>query len=194
MQPTMLLECRRFLRHVAGSLTAAFLAVLSPASLILGSPGATGFAQSATAAESPALTPLLLDVLAAPHAVQGSDGQVHLVYELQLRNPTPLTIKLSRVTVLDPASGNQVLELDRSAIASRFALGGNRGVMTDSVGPAQFGVLFLHVTVKASDHLPTRLVHRVEGAFEGAAGSIAVEAAQTDVVTSSPAVLGAPLR
>ena len=170
------------------------VAAFSLAGLILGSAGTVASAQPATASDIPKLSPVVLDVLTAPHAIEGSDGQVHLVYELQLRNPTPMAIDLSRVVVVDPSSGREVLSLDRAAIASRFALGGSRNAMTDSVGPAQFGVLFLHVAIRDSDRLPTHLVHRVEAALEGATEPIEVEGAETNVVTTAPVVLGAPLR
>jgi Peptidase family M23 len=167
-------------------------AALSLAGVIFGAAGALG--QEAAAPDVPTLTPLLMDVLDAPYAVEGSDGQAHLVYELQIRNPTPLTIGLSRVAAIDPSSGREVLALDRADIESRFALGGSRSAMTGDLGPAQFGVLFLHVPFPNPGDVPARLAHRVEGTLEGTAQPVAVDGAGTPVVETAPPVLGAPLR
>ena len=50
------------------------------------------------------LTPLLDTVLSPPHWFTGTDGQVHLVYELVLTNAIPAPITVSAVEVLDADS------------------------------------------------------------------------------------------
>ena len=71
-------------------------------------------AQSATgAAAAGGDAPVRVEVLAEPHAVTGSDGNRHLVYELKLTNTTDkttykTTYYVTEVTALDSRTGQPV--------------------------------------------------------------------------------------
>lgn len=116
------------------------------------------------AADDPAFTPLVMRVLADPVAVPGSDGRRHLVYELVLTNVTTGTATVERVEVLDGDRGTTLATLDRAAIPTRLQLG-TRQQGVPALGPAQTGLLFLHLALDGPA-LPRRLGHRVTAAFD----------------------------
>src|SRR5688500_5841890 len=75
-------------------------------------------AQSTPAASSPTastpdtqFTPLLDSALSPPRWCTGTDGQVHLVYELVLTNAIPAPITRSTVEVRDAESGATLTRL-----------------------------------------------------------------------------------
>ena len=104
------------------------------------------------------MTPLLLDVQDPPVPFRGSDGQVHLVYELWMTNFSSAEVSVERVEVL---SADVVLQtLDADAIAGRLQAAGQRESAGKLAGSAQ-GLLFLHVTLAAGSPIPTHLSHRV---------------------------------
>jgi hypothetical protein len=151
---------------------------------------------SAAPAESKAVqrTPLVADVLAAPHAVRGSDGRTHLVYEIRIANATDGQVSLKRINVLDGRSGTTMAALDAQAIGGRFSLGGRRGSESNELGASQFGVAFMHVALEANAPIPAALLHAVEGHAEKANADFVMRAAATPVVSADPPVLGPLLR
>ncbi len=112
------------------------------------------------------LTPLVADVLTAPHAVRGSDGRMHLVYEIRVANVTGGRISLERIAVVDAKLGTTIATLDTEAIAGRLSLGGRRGSELAGLGPFQFGVVFMHMALERNAPMPTALAHVVEASSE----------------------------
>jgi hypothetical protein len=104
------------------------------------------------------MTPLLLDVQDPPVPFRGSDGLVHLVYELWMTNFSSADVSVEKVEVL---SGDDVLQsLDTAMIAGRLQAAGQRESAGKLAGSAQ-GLLFLHVALAAGAPIPTHLSHRV---------------------------------
>jgi hypothetical protein len=104
------------------------------------------------------MTPLLLDVQDPPVPFMGSDGRVHLVYELWMTNFSSGDVSVEKVEVL---SGEDVLQSANAAmIAGRLQAAGQRESTGNLAGSAQ-GLLFLHVTLGAGAPIPTHLSHRV---------------------------------
>ena len=104
------------------------------------------------------MTPLLLDVQDAPVPFMGSDGRVHLVYELWMTNFSSADVSVEKVEVL---GADDVLQtLGAATIAGRLQAAGQRESAGKLVGSAQ-GLLFLHVTLAAGAAIPTHLSHRV---------------------------------
>ena len=104
------------------------------------------------------MTPLLLDVQDSPVPFRGSDGRVHLVYELWMTNFSSADVLVEKVEVLD---ADVVLQrLDAAAIAGRLQAAGQRESAGKLAGSAQ-ALLFLHVTLAAGAAIPTHLSHRV---------------------------------
>ena len=157
-----------------------------------------GLALAATEARAadPVLTRLIGDVLWAPRLTYGSDEQRHLVYELRLSNPTPATIKLAKVDVIDGATGKTLLEAGPAEIGKRFSIGGRRGAEATSLSVGQFGVLFLHVPLAASANVPRSITHRISGIAvqQGRPDTpFTVTIAETPVIDANPVLLGPPL-
>ena len=157
-----------------------------------------GLALAATEARAadPVLTRLIGDVLWAPRLAYGSDEQRHLVYELRLSNPTPATIKLTKVDVIDAATGKVLLEAGPADMAKRFSIGGRRGAEATSLSVGQFGVLFLHVPLAASASVPRAIAHRISGVAvqQGRPDTpFTVTIAETPVIDANPVLLGPPL-
>ncbi|MGH1571070.1 M23 family metallopeptidase [Methylobacterium sp. P31] len=140
------------------------------------------------------MTPLVADVLTAPHVVPMSDGHNHLVYELRLSNVLDGRFDLRRLVVLDGRSKRPLLVLDRETIAQRLSLGGRRGSATASLGAYQFGIVFLHISLDAGDSIPETLVHEVDGFAEPLKSDLAMQVASTPVIDRPLPVLAAPLR
>src|ERR1700722_5157588 len=135
---------------IAGSSSVApFLFVVAA----LVAPGSAGRAQS-----SARLTPLLLSVQDAPVPFMGSDGRVHLVYELVMTNFSSADIAVEKVEVV--GDGETLQTLDAAAVAGRLQPAGLResaGTLARSTG----ALLFLNVALAPGAQVPSKLLHRV---------------------------------
>jgi hypothetical protein len=114
--------------------------------------------RSAPAEMQEKMTPLLLAVEDAPVPFTGSDGRVHLVYELRVTNFSSGDVTVERVEVLD--NGVTLESLDAKAIAARLQAVGRRESAGKLVGGSQ-ALLFVHVTLAPGAVIPERLSHRV---------------------------------
>jgi hypothetical protein len=104
------------------------------------------------------MTPLLLAVQDAPVPFMGSDGHVHLVYELGVTNFSSAEIAVEKVEVISEGSTLQIL--DTAAVAGRLQPAGQR----DSTGTLAKGtqaLLFLNVTLASGAKVPAELSHRI---------------------------------
>src|SRR5216683_1213965 len=147
-------------------------------------------------AADPLLTPVLGDVLWAPRLAYGSDDQRHLVYELRLSNPTPTAVNLTKVDVIDAATGKILLEAGPADIGKRFSVGGRRGAEATSLSVGQFGVLFLHVPLATSANVPRSIAHRISAIAvqQGRPDTpFTITIAETPVIDANPVLLGLPL-
>ncbi|MCW5736376.1 MAG: M23 family metallopeptidase [Enhydrobacter sp.] len=161
---------------------------------------AAAFFIGATAATAPSaadiqLTPIVADVLWAPRPMRGSDARVHLVYELRLSNPTPFTLALETVEVVDEA-GRVLLTMNKDTIGRRFSIGGRRGNEATSLKVGQFGVLFAHADFAADQPEPRTLSHRVSAVLhqpDHPPRPITVSGGEARVDQAPPIVLGPPL-
>ncbi len=151
-------------------------------------------ANSTSSFDDPKITPILSQIRSTPIAVKGSDHQYHLVYELELRNATPGNAVIEQVDVLD-AENNQILaSFSGQQIMDRLQIGG-RGPSSTSLGPAQFGVMYLHLTFADTEAVPFTLQHRIRAALEAAPPEFAISLGRVSDVQLDPvAVLGPPLR
>jgi hypothetical protein len=104
------------------------------------------------------LTPLLLTVQDAPIPFNGSDGRMHLVYELWITNFSSGDVTVEKVEVLGDGAVLQTLEA--AAIAGRLQAAGSRessGTMAKSTQ----ALLFLHLVLAKGAQVPQMLSHRV---------------------------------
>src|ERR1700729_377495 len=129
------------------------IAIIASCVLVLWAPGLTGRAEVAEQ-----MTPLLLAVQDAPVPFMGSDGHVHLVYELGMTNFSSAEMAVEKVEVI---SGGATLQtLDTAAVAGRLQPAGQR----DSTGTLAKGtqaLLFLNVTLAPGAKVPANLSHRI---------------------------------
>ena len=104
------------------------------------------------------MTPLLLAVQDAPVPFMGSDGRVHLVYELEMTNFSSAEILVEKVEVF--GDGASLQTLDTTAVAERLQPAG----MRESVGTlarSTRALLFLNVVLAPGAKVPAELSHRV---------------------------------
>ena len=152
---------------------------------------------TATEADGPQdLTPLLAEVPYAPIPFAGSDGQTHLVYELEATNFSNGETTIEQLEVLDPDTGDVVDTLDAEEVASRLQPAGLRDA-ADSFDPSMTALVFLHVTFDNAEEVPDRLIHRVS--LQAAAAppdqqQITEEVGPTEVDRRDVALVGPPLR
>lgn len=105
-----------------------------------------------------AMTPLLLKVKDAPVPFRGSDGRMHLVYELWTTNFSSADVTVESLEVL--GDGKVLQSLDAAEIASRLQPAGKR-TSVDKLEASGEALLFLHVTLAEEAAIPERLTHRV---------------------------------
>jgi hypothetical protein len=104
------------------------------------------------------MTPVLLAVQDAPVPFTGSDGRVHLVYEVWTTNFSSADVTVEKVDVM--GDGKVLQSFDAAAIAGRLQAAGQRESSQRLAGSAQ-ALLFLHVTLAPGAAVPTKLSHRV---------------------------------
>lgn len=147
-------------------------------------------------------TPLLMRVLQPPDPVRGTDGMLHLVYELELTNTSPGAATIGSVEAMDPGSGEVVSNLAGDDLASRMTLLGDiSGETTPEIGSGQVGLAFLDVTFEDPGEIPEAIEHRLEASFDipDAFGGNLFPAettetgGRTEVLREEPVVLGPPL-
>jgi hypothetical protein len=153
---------------------------------------ATGVTGRAEVAEQ--MTPLLLAVQDAPVPFMGSDGRVHLVYELGMSNFSSSDIAVEKVEVL--GDGVTLETLDTAAIAGRLQPAGQR----EAVGTLAHGTLanlFLNVALTPGAKVPAELSHRVSlraSAAPVGQQEFSENGGKTTVDNRPVAVIGPPLR
>jgi hypothetical protein len=116
------------------------------------------YASAGRAGGTENMTPLLLDVQDPPVPFRGSDGQVHLVYELWMTNFSSADILVEKVEVL--GDGEVLQSLDAAAIADRLQAAGQRESAGKLAGSVQ-ALLFLHVMLEPGAAIPRKLSHRI---------------------------------
>jgi hypothetical protein len=121
--------------------------------LIIVAPFAVGRAQV-----SENMTPLLLAVQDAPVPFMGSDGQIHLVYELGMTNFSSAEIAVEKVEVV--GDGSVLQALDVAAVAGRLQPAGLREP-TGTLAKSSHALLFLNVALAPGNKAPSELSHRL---------------------------------
>ena len=130
-----------------------------------GSTASSGAATTSAAAPEPppstgpaVATPVTADVVAAPVPVPGTDGKVHLAYELKLTNVLDQEVTVTSVGVHE---GDQTyLDLSGDGLSYWMRVIGNPSPAT-KLGPAQTAIVWLDVALAKDVRVPTTLVHTV---------------------------------
>lgn len=137
--------------------------------------------------------PLTIDVLAAPQAVTGSDGNTYLVYELVLTNLAPVGVYVTDVQVLDPVTGQQLGEFPSGTIAQRLLVNPQQP-RSSLLKQDELGFFFVHVAIPPATTLPGSLTHRVVVTPTSENVPWTASGGDTSVNQEAPTVLGPPLR
>ena len=140
------------------------------------------------------LTPLLLNVQHAPVPFEGSDGHVHLVYELWITNFSSADAQVEKVEVL--GDGQVLQSLDANIVARRLQPAGQRE-SEGTLAKGSLALLFLNVSLAQDGAIPHQLTHRVFAHISAAppGHQELTETGGTTVVDQRPVVLiGPPLR
>ena len=129
-------------------------------------PAADPSAGVAGTAPGPELTGLAASVLTRPSAVRGTDGRLHIAYELVLTGATPFAVDVEQVEVRDAKTHRVLLSLGGDALSSRMnpVGGAPAGVTpppTTLIGPSGSAVIWLDVLVRRRAGLPGVLEHRI---------------------------------
>ncbi|MGB3229820.1 MAG: M23 family metallopeptidase [Mycobacterium sp.] len=115
-------------------------------------------APTATPPAPSVATPLVAQVLAAPIPVPGTDGKVHVAYELQLTNALAQDVT---VTSVDVRAGNRTLLSmpgDRLAYWTRII---GTPTPTTTIGAGQSAFVWLDVALAPDEVVPDQLTHAV---------------------------------
>jgi hypothetical protein len=108
--------------------------------------------------KSQVLTPLILAVQDAPVPFAGSDGHIHLVYELWITNFSSLEATVKQAAI--SADGAVIQTLDTSEVASRLQPAGKRTASGTMASGGQ-SLLFVHLILATGAPVPRHLSHRV---------------------------------
>jgi hypothetical protein len=119
-------------------------------------------------------TPVTASTLTVPEPFEGSDGRVHLVYELLLLNNSAFSVRISQVEVLDASTRRALLNLTGAALKAEFtpvgAPEGDEGVDdpgnpsgSTTIPSSATWVVWLDVSLPAQATVPRLLEHRVAG-------------------------------
>ena len=169
--------------------------------------GISAPAQARTAADTgagvaatdpaPELTGLAASVLTRPSAVRGTDGSLHIAYELVLTNATAFAAEVEQVEVLDAKTDRVLLSLAGDALSSRmtgrerWGCRRSRHVPTTQLAPSGSAVVWLDVMVRRKAGLPDALEHRIVSSTRPPAGEEPIQF--TSLVARVPLGAGLPL-
>ncbi len=140
------------------------------------------------------MTPLLLAVQDAPVPFMGSDGQIHLVYELGMTNFSSAEITVEKVEVV--GDGSVLQTLDSAAVTGRLQPAGLRE-SAGTLAKSTHGLLFLNIALAPGSKVPAELSHRVALRVSAAPPGhqeLSESGGPTMVDKRSVAVIGPPLR
>jgi hypothetical protein len=140
-------------------------------------------------------TPLTETVVAPPRWFIGTDGQVHLVYELLLTNALAVAATVNMVTVLDASSGGALLRLNGESLRSAMSLVTSPDTADVLLPPATVFAVWLDVPLASKADIPEFIEHQVNiDPVSGVpAPFLSFTGARVAVDRRTPVILGPPL-
>lgn len=151
---------------------------------------------SAPPAGTEQFTPIVMTVMTPPQWFTGTDGKVHLTYELEVTNAFPVAVTVTRVDTRNADGGGieQTLAGDQLS-AAMSALVPQTEKITQ-LPPATVGVIWMDIVLDDPAQLPARIQHELTVEMPPGLpvpATITSRGAAADVDTDPPAVLGPPL-
>ena len=109
-------------------------------------------------------TPALMTVLSPPRWFTGTDGTVHLVYELQLTNAFPVASTVTQVVVRDAATGAALQTLSGDRLTASMSLLTSGTEPTTELAPSKVGVIWFDVPLYDASAVPasSAVRHRLQ--------------------------------
>lgn len=141
-------------------------------------------------------TPVLQAVPTPPRWFTGSDGHVHLVYELLLANAFPVSVTDTSIEVLAPSTGQVVARLEGDALTAAMALLASPMDATAELPASTIGVVYVDLQVDRPEDVPPSVMHRLTVAVPPGLpvpGSITSTGAPAEVDRRPPIVIGPPV-
>lgn len=161
------------------------------------SPSATAGADAPTRTDAPEqFTPVVMDVMSTPRWFRGTDGQVHLVYELRLTNAFPIPATVTRAVVRDADSGTVLQTLSGDPLTASMSLLTSGSQPTTELATATTGVIWFDVPLADPSAVPARIDHELTVTVPPGLPvpeTITSTGAPADVDVDAPTVIGAPL-
>jgi peptidase M23-like protein len=154
--------------------------------------GAFAFASAAHAA--PRFTPMSASVVAAPQLVRGTDGRLHVVYEILLQNTAELRLDVQSLAVR-ARGGRTLLTVAGPAIPTVMTTVSGQPV--SSLASGEGARVWVDLSLRRASQVPRALVHRLRvGAVlpSGEALTVSFDVARTRVNRRRAASLSPPLR
>ena len=141
-------------------------------------------------------TPLIESVISPPHWFTGTDGKVHLVYELLLTNALTVPATVSSVAVLNADTGAILLQMTGPSLLTVMSLVTSPDAPNAVLPPATVGAVWLDVPLASKGDIPAFIAHQVTIApASGVPASVlSFTGARVAVDRRPPVVLGPPLR
>src|SRR5262245_4267937 len=138
-------------------------------------------------------TPLAASVLTEPMPVEGTDGVLHLAYELLLTNTTSVDADVTTVEISDARTHQVLLTLTGPTLAANMdrLLAGIVSSPSTIIGGSAVGIVWLDVHVGSRARVPRVLEHRVVASL-GGTGSDAI-VARIPIKRRAAIVLGPPV-
>jgi hypothetical protein len=140
-------------------------------------------------------TPLVMSVPSTPRWFAGSDGRVHLVYELMLTNGFNVPVTVSSVSVNNQA-GRSLARLEGDALAASMSLLADPGTSSVTVPGSGVGVVWFDIALGRPSDVPRAIKHTLT--VVGPPGvpvpaTITSTGGATTVDRRAPITLGPPL-
>jgi Peptidase family M23 len=146
-------------------------------------------------AQADRYTPLVMSTMSTPHWFTGTDGRVHLVYELSLTNGFPVPVT---VTSVSASAGNRTIErLDGAELEASTSLMSTPTEPATTVPASSIAVVWLDIALANRRAIPRRVRHRVTVVTPAGLPvprSITSSGGDARVDRRPPVVLGPPLR
>jgi hypothetical protein len=150
----------------------------------------------------PQSTGLAGSLLTQPSAVRGTDGLLHIAYELVVTDATQFAAEVEQVEVRDARTERVLLSLSGETLASRMnPVGGGPVGSTDPptlLAPSGSAVIWLDVVVRRRADLPDVLDHRVVSATRPLPGQESIPftsvVGRVPLAARPPLKLGPPVR
>lgn len=139
-----------------------------------------------------AYTPVVARVLGGPtFPVRGTDGEYHVVYDLELQNASRVPATLQKVAVVDASDPSKVVaSYEGDGLVGRLrTLVGDAGRVADaSIAPSSGRVLYVDFALGSPEAAPRAVLHHL--VLLGAAGPPATESTRLDYVITPHDVSG----